>query len=181
MITTSWLGKDSQEWRERDLTFDEDAKTLTFDTTVKNVDEIDKLGSVEAVKAAIAGPTPTLVVTPKMVDDMIEAIQVQYRDEKTDFYCETAKILWDALDDAGKDKVKEGGYFADPTGDAEADDTLNADGISEKEILVVSFGTSFNDSRAQDIGGVEKAIAAANPDWSVRRAFTAQIIINHVQ
>ena len=33
----------------------------------------------------------------------------------------------------------------------------------------------------QDIGGVEKALQEANPDWSVRRAFTAQIIINHVQ
>ena len=51
----------------------------------------------------------------------------------------------------------------------------------ENELLVVSFGTSFNDSRAEDIGGVEKALQAAYPDWSVRRAFTAQIIINHVQ
>jgi len=32
-----------------------------------------------------------------------------------------------------------------------------------------------------DIKGIEDAIAAANPDWSVRRAFTAQIIINHIQ
>ena len=46
---------------------------------------------------------------------------------------------------------------------------------------MVSFGTSFNDSRAEDIGGIEKALQAAYPDWSVRRAFTAQIIINHVQ
>ena len=58
---------------------------------------------------------------------------------------------------------------------------MNADDIGENEILVVSFGTSFNDSRVADIGGVEKAIQEANPDWSVRRAFTAQIIINHVQ
>ena len=58
---------------------------------------------------------------------------------------------------------------------------MNEDNIGENEILVVSFGTSFNDSRAEDIGGVEKALQAAYPDWSVRRAFTAQIIINHVQ
>ena len=58
---------------------------------------------------------------------------------------------------------------------------MNEDGIGENELLVVSFGTSFNDSRAEDIGGVEKALQEANPDWSVRRAFTAQIIINHVQ
>ena len=44
----------------------------------------------------------------------------------------------------------------------------------------MSFGASFNESRANDIGGIEKAVAAAFPDYSVRRAFTAQIIINHV-
>ena len=33
----------------------------------------------------------------------------------------------------------------------------------------------------KDIKGIEDAIQAAYPDWSVRRAFTAQIIINHVQ
>ena len=72
-------------------------------------------------------------------------------------------------------------YFGRDTGDASQDDPLNGDDIGEKELLVVSFGTSFNASRAADIGGVEKALQAANPDWSVRRAFTAQIIINHVQ
>jgi cobalamin biosynthesis Co2+ chelatase CbiK len=61
------------------------------------------------------------------------------------------------------------------------DDPLNHDGIGENEILVVSFGTSFNDSRATDIKGVEDALKEAFPDWSVRRAFTSQIIINHVQ
>lgn len=67
------------------------------------------------------------------------------------------------------------------TGDASKDDPLNADEIGEKEILVVSFGTSFNDSRVATIGGIEKAIAAAYPDWSVRRAFTSDIIINHIK
>ena len=67
------------------------------------------------------------------------------------------------------------------TGDASLDDPLNQDEIGEKEILVVSFGTSFNDSRVATIGGIEKAIAAAYPDWSVRRAFTSDIIINHVK
>ena len=46
---------------------------------------------------------------------------------------------------------------------------------------MVSFGTSFNGSRAADIGGIEKALQEAYPDWSVRRAFTSQIIINHIQ
>ena len=66
------------------------------------------------------------------------------------------------------------------TGDASLDDPLNQDEIGEKEILVVSFGTSFNDSRRLTIGSIENAIAAAYPNWSVRRAFTSQIIIDHV-
>ena len=66
------------------------------------------------------------------------------------------------------------------TGDASLDDPLNQDGIGEKELLVVSFGTSFNDSRRLTIGAIEKALQDAYPDWSVRRAFTSQIIIDHV-
>ena len=116
---------------------------------------------------------------------LIDAIYVQERTDETDAQCSAAKEAWDALTDEQKELVE--GEFADPdyfgrdTGDASKDDPLNGDEIGEDEILVVSFGTSFNDSRTEDIGGVEKAIAKANPDWSVRRAFTAQIIINHVQ
>ena len=66
------------------------------------------------------------------------------------------------------------------TGDASLDDPLNQDGIGEKELLVVSFGTSFNDSRRLTIGAIEKALQEAYPDWSVRRAFTSQIIIDHL-
>jgi len=67
------------------------------------------------------------------------------------------------------------------TGDAALDDPRNADGIGEKELLVVSFGTSFNDSRRLTIGAIESDLQAAFPDWSVRRAFTSQIIIDHVK
>ena len=114
------------------------------------------------------------------VDEAIAAIQVQEWTEDTPELCAAAKAAWDALTPEQQALVEEGGYFADDTGDASADDPLNQDEIGENEILVVSFGTSFNDSRVATIGGVEKAIQAANPDWSVRRAFTAQIIINHV-
>ena len=48
-------------------------------------------------------------------------------------------------------------------------------------ILVVSFGTSYNDSREKTIGAVEKAIQTANPDYEVRRAFTSQIIIDKLK
>ena len=66
------------------------------------------------------------------------------------------------------------------TGDAKLDDPLNQDGIGEKELLVVSFGTSFNDNRRLTIGAIEQQLQEAFPDWSVRRAFTSQIIIDHV-
>ncbi len=116
---------------------------------------------------------------------LIDAIYVQERTDKTDEQCEAAKAAWDKLTDAQKELVEgenaDPDYFGRDTGDASKDDPLNQDEIGENEILVVSFGTSFNDSRVADIGGIEKAIQAANPDWSVRRAFTAQIIINHVQ
>ena len=116
---------------------------------------------------------------------MIDAIYVQERTENTDKQCADAKAAWDALTDAQKELVEgenaDPDYFGRDTGDASKDDPRNQDEIGENEILVVSFGTSFNDSRVADIKGIEDAIAAANPDWSVRRAFTAQIIINHVQ
>ena len=67
------------------------------------------------------------------------------------------------------------------TGDAALDNPRNQDDIGEKELLVVSFGTSFNDSRRLTIGAIENDLEAAFPDWSVRRAFTSQIIIDHVQ
>ena len=111
----------------------------------------------------------------------IEAIQVQERTDETDAQCEAAKAAYDALTDEQKAQLDDPDYFGLDTGDAQKDDPLNGDDIGENELLVVSFGTSFNDSRATDIGGVEKALAEAYPEWSVRRAFTAQIIINHVQ
>lgn len=119
------------------------------------------------------------------VADLIDAIYVQERTDDTDAQCEAAKAAWDKLTDAQKALVEgenaDPDYFGRDTGDASQDDPRNQDDIGENEILVVSFGTSFNDSRVADIKGIEDAIAAANPDWSVRRAFTAQIIINHIQ
>lgn len=142
--------------------------------------------------AATEPPAPT--ETEAVVDDqaaadavaaLIDAIYVQQRTEDTDAQCAAAKAAWDALTDAQKALVEgeeaSPDYFGLDTGDASLDDPRNADGIGEKEILVVSFGTSYNDSRVEDIRSIEDAIAAAFPDWSVRRAFTAQIIINHVQ
>ena len=99
----------------------------------------------------------------KNVADLIDAIYVQERNENTDAQCEAAKAAWDALTDAQKELVEgeeaDPDYFGRDTGDASKDDARNED----------------------NIGDIEDAIQAAYPDWSVRRAFTAQIIINHVQ
>src|SRR5699024_2369051 len=96
-----------------------------------------------------------------------------------------AKEAWDGLTDTQKELVSgenaSPDYFGLDTGDASMDDARNEDEIGENELLVVSFGTSYNDSRTEDIKGIEDALQEAYPDWSVRRAFTAQIIINHIQ
>lgn len=108
---------------------------------------------------------------------LIDAIYVQERTETTDDDCTAVKEAWDALTDAQKVLVEgeeaSPDYFGLDTGDASKDDPRNADKIGENELLVVSFGTSYNDSRAEDIKGIEDALQEAYPEWSVRRAFTA--------
>ena len=66
------------------------------------------------------------------------------------------------------------------TGDASLDNPRNQDGIGDNELLVLSFGTSFNDSRRLTIGAIENDLETAFPDYSVRRGFTANIVIDHV-
>ncbi len=104
--------------------------------------------------------------------------------EDTERLFKEAKVAWDALSDCAKAEVSgehaSPEYFGLDTGDVSKDDPRNQDEIGEKEILVVSFGTSYNDSRAKDIGGIEGYLAKAFPDYSVRRAFTSQIILNHI-
>ena len=139
----------------------------------------------EVQTEAVSESEPDDQATADAVAALIDAIYVQTRTEDTDEQCKAARAAWDALTDEQKELVE--GEFADPdyfgrdTGDASADDPLNADNIGPNELLVVSFGTSFNESRAEDIGGIEKKLQESFPDWAVRRAFTAQIIINHVQ
>ena len=147
-----------------------DTTAGTFETEDSTEVETDAVSDQEAANNVAA---------------LIDAIYVQERTDETDAQCTAAKEAWDALTDVQKELVA--GEFADPdyfgrdTGDASLDDPRNQDEIGENEILVVSFGTSFNDSRVADIKGIEDALQEAYPDWSVRRAFTAQIIINHVQ
>ena len=133
-------------------------------------------------------PAPEVKSDQELADEvaaLIDAIYVQERTDKTDEQCAAAKAAWDALTDAQKELVEgeeaDPDYFGRNTGDASKDDPKNADNIGKNELIVVSFGTSFNVSRSTDIKGIEDALQAAFPDWAVRRAFTAQIIINHVQ
>ena len=150
------------------------SKEATSDKAAKTEKETDTESDKDADKKAA-----------DKVAALIDAIYVQERNDKTDEQCAEAKKAWDALTDAQKELVEgenaDPDYFGRDTGDASKDDARNQDDIGENEILAVSFGTSFNDSRVADIKGIEDALQEANPDWSVRRAFTAQIIINHVQ
>jgi cobalamin biosynthesis Co2+ chelatase CbiK/glucan-binding YG repeat protein len=168
-----WSEK-NQVYYQRDLTIDLEAGTATFDPHKATVDDLEGLTDEEALDFV------TKNANVDLMNSLIEAIQVQKRFDDTDLYCELAKKCWDALSE--EDKAQDDGYFSDDTGDASKDDPLNTAPDKEKELLVVSFGTSFNDSRVNTIGAVEKALAAAYGDtYAVRRAFTAQIIINHVQ
>ncbi len=160
------------------------APASTSETAVSSVEASNE--SQEASSAEEVGEEVDVdQAAADEVAALIDAIYVQTRTDETDAQCKAAKEAWDKLTEEQKLLVEgedaDYDYFGRDTGDASLDDTLNQDGIGENEILVVSFGTSFNESRANDISGIEKAIAAAYPEWSVRRAFTAQIIINHVQ
>ena len=157
----------------------------TVESTVQTSSEAETTQAAETTAAATESTEDADQAAADEVAALIDAIYVQERNENTDQQCADAKAAWDALTDAQKELVEgenaDPDYFSRDTGDASKDDPRNQDEIGENEILVVSFGTSFNDSRVADIKGIEDAIAAANPDWSVRRAFTAQIIINHIQ
>ena len=161
-------------------------KDVADDTKDNNVSTTEANQATADTKDSSDAPTADAdQAAADEVAALIDAIYVQERTEETDAQCEAAKAAWDALTDAQKALVegKEASpdYFGLDTGDASKDDPRNQDEIGEKELLVVSFGTSYNDSRVADIKSIEDALQAANPDWSVRRAFTAQIIINHIQ
>ena len=161
-------------------------KDVADDTKDNNVSTTEANQATADTKDNTDAPTADAdQAAADKVAALIDAIYVQARTEETDAQCEAAKAAWDALTDAQKALVEgeeaSPDYFGLDTGDASKDDPRNQDEIGEKELLVVSFGTSFNDSRVADIKSIEDALQAANPDWSVRRAFTAQIIINHIQ
>lgn len=160
------------------------AKDDSASTTTETTQDAEATEEAEPTEEATDDSASDQEAADK-VAALIDQIYVQERNDNTDEQCKEAKEAWDALTDAQKELVEgenaDPDYFGRDTGDASKDDPLNGDDIGDNELLVVSFGTSFNGSRAADIGGIEKALQTAYPDWSVRRAFTAQIIINHVQ
>ena len=164
------------------------APTQSPENAAEAVSEAAPAADTAAESAAAEATTAAAKTDEELAAEcaaLIDKIYVQERTETTDADIAAAKAAWDALTDEQKAMVEgeeaDPDYFGRDTGDASTDDPLNGDEIGENELLVVSFGTSFNESRATDIGGIEKALQEANPDWSVRRAFTSQIIINHVQ
>ena len=164
------------------------AKDDSASTTTETTQDAKATEETEPTEEATEEATDDSASDQEAADKvaaLIDQIYVQERNDNTDEQCKEAKEAWDALTDAQKELVEgenaDPDYFGRDTGDASKDDPLNGDDIGDNELLVVSFGTSFNGSRVADIGGIEKALQTAYPDWSVRRAFTAQIIINHVQ
>ncbi|MDD6188313.1 MAG: precorrin-2 C(20)-methyltransferase [Clostridiales bacterium] len=51
----------------------------------------------------------------------------------------------------------------------------------KKAILAVSFGTSYPDTLEKTIAATERELAAAYPEWEVRRAFTSGMIIKKLR
>lgn len=182
-LTNSIVQETQQEIEEAKENAEQEGEALQEDLDKAVDDLLNAFPTVDEDGAIVEEETDQMKADE--VAELIDAIYVQERTDETDAQCEAAKKAWDALTDEQKELVEgedaDPDYFGRDTGDASLDDPRNQDEIGENEILVVSFGTSFNDSRANDIKGIEDALAEAYPDWSVRRAFTAQIIINHVQ
>ena len=174
---------------DADTTDDAAAEDTDAEDTADDADTTDDAAAEDTADDAAAADTEEASDDDQKAADevaaLIDKIYVQERNDTTDEDCKAAKEAWDKLTDAQKELVEgeeaSPEYFGRDTGDASKDDPRNQDEIGENELLVVSFGTSFNDSRAEDIKGIEDKLAEAFPDWSVRRAFTAQIIINHVE
>lgn len=84
-----------------------------------------------------------------------------------------------------KEETKAAETSAETAAETKVDETKAAETTAgeavDKVIMVVSFGTSYNDSREATIGAIETAIADANPEYEVRRAFTSQIIIDKLK
>nr|WP_242848113.1 sirohydrochlorin cobaltochelatase [Ruminococcus sp. HUN007] len=98
----------------------------------------------------------------------------------TEEAAETEEVTEAVAETSASEETEEEDEENYDTGDASLDNIRNQDEIGENELLVLSFGTSYNDSRRLTIGAIEDSLEKAFPDYSVRRGFTANIIIDHV-
>ena len=57
----------------------------------------------------------------------------------------------------------------------------NQNKTGERELLAVSFGTSYKNTRERTIEAIERDMESAMPEYILHRAFTSQIIINRVK
>ena len=165
-----------------DVDYDKDTKTVIITTDHAYTTPDGTELTLGTDKSATAVPTTQTV----MVDGEVRSDLTAYNIGGNNYFKlrELGKVLhyyvdWDKA--TGTAKVKEQREEEDwETGDASLDNPRNQDGIGETELLIVSFGTSFNANRVATIGAIENAMEKAFPGYSVRRGFTAQIIIDHV-
>lgn len=52
---------------------------------------------------------------------------------------------------------------------------------NDKAVVVVSFGTTFDEAREKDIGGIENAVTKAFPNRDFYRAFTSYIVMERLE
>ena len=155
------------------------SSTATSSVSASSASEEDTTAASSSVSASSASEEVSADADQEAADKvaaLIDAIYVQERNDNTDEQCKEAKEAWDALTDAQKELVEgenaDPDYFGRDTGDASKDDPLNGDEIGENELLVVSFGTSFNDSRVADISGVHRSSSTMCRPVTARRSTT---------
>ena len=135
------------------------------------------LGMTAAVAAAVTGCSSSGDTATNAAAEVTTAAETEETTvEETEAETETEAAETEA---AGEEEAEDEENY--DTGDASLDNPRNQDEIGESELLVASFGTSYNDNRRLTIGAIEEAMEAAFPDYSVRRGFTSQIIIDHVK
>ena len=135
------------------------------------------LGMTAAVAAAVTGCSSSGDTATNAAAEVTTAAETEETTvEETEAETETEAAETEA---AGEEEAEDEENY--DTGDASLDNPRNQDEIGESELLVASFGTSYNDNRRLTIGAIEEAMEAVFPDYSVRRGFTSQIIIDHVK
>ena len=145
---------------------------------MKNKKLVSLLAMAALTASMIAGCGSTATEPATATEEPAQEEAAEVAEESTEEEAAGEEVVAEEATEEAAAEEDEENY---DTGDASLDDPRNADEIGENELMVISFGTSYNDSRRLTIGAVEGAMEEAFPDWSVRRGFTSQIIIDHVK